>query len=137
MRFAGSPGAAGGLDGWTPGELRLLPASVDPAVAAILAACEDGAPWPQPTQRVEVVLLPKPKGGPGDRRPVCLLPVLCRIWAAARRADVDAWRGRWAAAGLHAGALELSWRLAFAVCEAAHAGQELAGLAYDFQKAFD
>ena len=25
VRFAGSPGAAGGLDGWTPGELRLLP----------------------------------------------------------------------------------------------------------------
>jgi hypothetical protein len=86
---------------------------------------------------VEVVLLPKPKGQPGDRRPVCLLPVLYRLWAAARRGAIDRWRADWAPVELRAGALELSWRLAAAVLAACEAGEPLAGIAFDFQKAFD
>ena len=44
IRRGGSPGAAGGLDGWAPGEWRLLPPEVDAAAAAVLRAVEGGAP---------------------------------------------------------------------------------------------
>ena len=119
------------------GESRLLPPEVDAAAAAVLREVEAGAPWPASVSRVEVVLLPKPKGQPGDRRPVCLLPALYRLWAAARRGAVDRWRAGWAPVDLCSGALELPWRLAAAVLVAEEAGEPLAGIAFDFQKAFD
>ena len=72
-------------------------------MAAVFSAVEQGAAWPAPLRETEVVLLPKPKGAPGDRRPVCLLPVGYRLWAAARRGPVDVWRAAWSAVGLSVG----------------------------------
>ena len=61
-------------------------------VAALLALVEDTGAWPQELCRGETILLPK--GGasdPLDRRPITLLPILYRIWAALRAAQFRAW----------------------------------------------
>ena len=60
--------------------------------AKLLEIVEDTGTCPQELSRGETVLLPK--GGtadPLDRRPITLLPVLYRIWAARRATQFRAW----------------------------------------------
>ena len=61
-------------------------------VAELLAEVEQQGAWPRDLCRGETVLLPK--GGtsdPLDRRPITLLPVLYRMWAALRATQFRAW----------------------------------------------
>ena len=94
-----------GLDAWTVAELRLLPDKILEWVAELFEAVEARGSWPQHLREPEGLLLPKPGGGGGgakavggagigalDRRPIWLLPILYRVWAAGRAQLLARWR---------------------------------------------
>eukprot|EP00974_Lingulodinium_polyedra_P059850 5768183-Lingulodinium_polyedra.AAC.1 len=62
----------------------------------VLDAVEDAGAWPD--LHPEGLLLPKPGGDGADpmqRRPIWLLPMLYRVWAAGRARDMADWIARW------------------------------------------
>ena len=63
-------------------EIRELPEVFFHKLAEFLGACESCGRWPEPLRVGVVALLP---------RPIALLPLVYRIWAAARRPEVRAW----------------------------------------------
>ena len=82
---ATAPHSAAGLDGWSVEALRHLPLPEWDALACILRAIEEGAPWPSGLNQTLVTLLPKGLGsGPLDQRPIVLLPLVYRLWAKVR-----------------------------------------------------
>ena len=87
------------LDGWTVAELRLLPDEVLELIASLFEAVEAQAGWP--TEFCAPVGLLLPKGGasepddPMDRRPILLLPMLYRAWAAGRAHLFARWTASW------------------------------------------
>lgn len=128
-----------GLDAWTVAELRLLPDELLEWVAELFEAVEARGAWPQHLREPEGLLLPKPGGGGDalDRRPIWLLPILYRVWAAGRAQLLARWRLSWAGAEVGYGAEELAWELALEL-EAAEALEEgIAGTALDWRKAYD
>ena len=76
------PRVAAGADGWRALELKELPEVFWDRLADFLGACEAVGRWPEPLRVGIVALLP---------RPIVLLPLVYRIWAAARRPEVRAW----------------------------------------------
>ena len=128
-----------GLDAWTVAELRLLPDALLGWIAELFEAVEARGAWPQHLREPEGLLLPKPDGGGEalDRRPIWLLPILYRLWAAGRAQLFARWRLAWAGDDVRAGAEELAWELALEL-EAAEALEEaIAGQALDWRKAYD
>ena len=94
---------AAGADGWRALELKELPEVFWDRLAEFLGACEAVGRWPEPGI---VALLP---------RPIVLLPLVYRIWAAARRPEVRAWVAGGGADGAEIpgrGADEAAWGLA-------------------------
>ena len=85
-------GKAGGLDGWAVGELRVLPVEAFRELAAVLTRVETEGTWPRGLSGAMVTLLPK-KGdhGPMAQRPISLLPMIYRLWAAARAGMLKEW----------------------------------------------
>ena len=88
---------AAGLDGWGVKELRTLPDEFLEWIAELLERVEETGAWPPELCRPEGLLLPKPgNGGPMDRRPIWLLPMIYRIWATGRAHLFARWRSQWA-----------------------------------------
>eukprot|EP00974_Lingulodinium_polyedra_P087513 8482373-Lingulodinium_polyedra.AAC.1 len=86
------------------------------------------------------MLLPKPGADPAealDRRPIWLLPVLYRIWAAGRAQDWSQWAAVWGGQPSPRGAAEPAWELAMELDTAEVAGQAVAGAVLDWRKVFD
>eukprot|EP00972_Heterocapsa_arctica_P102552 15113093-Heterocapsa_arctica.AAC.2 len=80
-----SPGKAEGLDGWIIPELRALPPEQWDELAYILRRCEYLCVWPAGAAGSIMAMLPKEVGDATTaQRPIGLLPVVYRIWAAAR-----------------------------------------------------
>ena len=71
---------APGLDGWAVAELLLLPTELLEWVAQLFEGVERLGCWPGTLCQPEGLLLPKAgDGGPMDRRPIWLLPMLYRV----------------------------------------------------------
>ena len=68
--------AAAGADGWRAAELRAFPKDFWHSLAEFLGVCEEVGKWPEPLRAGLAMLTP---------RPIALLPLVYRIWAAARR----------------------------------------------------
>jgi ribonuclease HI len=130
-----------GLDGWSVAELRLLPDELLAWCAELLETVERTGTWPEALRRPEGLLLPK--GGPADagdpmeRRPIWLLPMLYRLWAAGRAQLFAKWRSSWPGGDGGMGAEELAWQLALELEAAEAAGEDVCGAALDWRKAFD
>ena len=76
---------AGGLDFWSIQELRQLPEQAYQDLAQVLHQVEREGVWPAGLSGAVVALLPKKEDhGPMAQRPISLLPVIYRVWAAAR-----------------------------------------------------
>jgi len=83
---------APGADGWRPAELKQWPIGLFNLLVVFYEAIEGGQPWPAPLDVSLVALLAK--GGtedPEDRRPIVLLPIVYRLWAAVRAAGLRRW----------------------------------------------
>jgi hypothetical protein len=132
---------AAGLDGWTVAELRLLPDEVLELVALLFGAVEVQGSWPARLCAPEGLLLPEGgasnPGDPMDRRPIWLLPMFYRVWAAGRARLFAKWRASWPDGDGGFGAEELAWELALDLEAAEAAGEDICGAALDWRKAFD
>eukprot|EP00974_Lingulodinium_polyedra_P027090 2613719-Lingulodinium_polyedra.AAC.1 len=71
-----------------------------------------------------------------QRRPIWLLPMAYRVWAAGRARDMAGWIAAWGGGALR-GAEDLAWQLAVELEAAEAAGRFIAGAALDWRKAFD
>ena len=88
---------AGGLDGWGWREFKVLPASWFDGLARILSCVEDSDIWPDGLLDAYVAMIPKVDGDatPLVQRPLCVLPVVYRIWASARMGQLEDWFRSW------------------------------------------
>ena len=85
-----------GLDGWTSQHLALLPLVWWEAAAHMLEDIEQGADWLEQMCIASVPLTPKSASTkPLDQRPITVLPVLYRVWAAHRAQDLRGWQEAW------------------------------------------
>ena len=134
---------AQGLDAWAPDDLKALPREAYDDLAAVLTIVEAEGTWPEGLSGAIVALLPK-KGdhGPLAQRPISLLPMVYRLWAAARGAILKDWFVREGHAsawgqGKGKGADTAAW-MAAAQAELAAAGGYDAFAAYiDCEKCYD
>ena len=85
--------SAGSLDGWGWRELKALPVSWFDELARILTKVEDLGVWPDGLLDAYIAMIPKTDGDatPLGQRPLCVLPVVYRIWAAARMSQLEGW----------------------------------------------
>ena len=89
--------SAGGLDGWGWREFKVLPLSWFDELARILTKVEDLGVWPDGLLDAEITRIPKTDGDatPLGQTPLCVLPVVYRIWASARMGQLDGWFMSW------------------------------------------
>ena len=132
---AASQNKAPGADGWRYGELKDWSWDLFELYAAVLRLVEAVGRWPSCIQPNVVCMLPK--GGTRaaeDRRPIVLLSVLYRVWAAFRAADLGRWlrgngvlmQGEACGRDVQAGTLSLL------LAKARITGDHIAGLAMDW-----
>ena len=76
---------AASLDGWGWRELKALPLPWFDGLARILLVVEETGVWPEGLLDAYIAMIPKSGGdaAPLGQRPLCVLPVVCRIWASA------------------------------------------------------
>ena len=81
--------------GWF--ELKVLTVSWYDELARILAKVEDFCIWPDGLLDACIAMIPKTDGdaSPLGQRPLCVLPIVCRVWASAGMSQLDGWFGSW------------------------------------------
>ena len=86
---------AQGLDAWSPDDLKALPREAFDDLADVLTQVEAEGKWPEGLSGAIVALLPKKDDHwPLAQRPISLLPMVYRLWAAARVAILKEWFAR-------------------------------------------
>ena len=88
---------AGGLDGWGWREFKVLLVSWFDGLARILSCVEDFGVWSDGLLDAYIAMIPKVDGDatPLGQRPLSVLPVVYRIWAAARMGQLEGWFRSW------------------------------------------
>ena len=88
---------AGSLDGWGWRELKALPVSWFDELARILTKVEDFGVWLDGLLDAYITMIPETDGNatPLGQRPLSVLPVVYRIWAAARMGQLEGWLKSW------------------------------------------
>ena len=88
---------SGGLDGWTWNELKALPLSWYVCLAWVLRLVEDTGVWPDGLLDAYITMIPKTDGDstPLGQRPLCVLPVIYRLWASVRLGHIQHWFYSW------------------------------------------
>ncbi|MCP4242473.1 MAG: hypothetical protein GY772_18110, partial [bacterium] len=133
---------ASGPDQWAFAELRLLPALAYSHLAMFLDIVEQAGKWPAGLTGASVSMIPKP--GATDAtglRPIGLMPVVYRLWAASRQDYVRRWLrplehlvlGGRPGVGADLAALEAS----VLACEALASGEHAAAAFLDVSKAYE
>ena len=89
--------SSGSLDGWWWRELKALLVSWFDQLARILTKVEDLGVWPDGLLDAYIAMIPKTDGDatPLGQRPLTVLPVVYRIWAATRMSQLDDWFKSW------------------------------------------
>jgi hypothetical protein len=111
--------SAAGMDAWSVDELRALPMAYWDRPAALLRVVETTGRWPAALARGLLSLIPKGQGvaDPLKQRPVSVMSIVYRLWAATRLGEVIEWQEEWVHSGLHGfrpahGAEDVYWGLA-------------------------
>ena len=86
-----------GLDGWGWRELKALPVPWFDELARILTQVEEDGVWLEGLLDAYIAMIPKVDGNatPLGQRPLCVLPVVYRIWASARMVQLEGWFRSW------------------------------------------
>ena len=91
--------SASGLDGWEWRDLKAFPESwFDWLAVVLLSRVELDGVWPGGLLDADVTMIPKTDGDatlPFGQRPLCVLPVVYRIWASVRLRHLDGWLRSW------------------------------------------
>ena len=77
--------------------MKVLPLPWFDELARILSKVEDLGVWPDGLMDASSTMIPKTDGDstPLGQRPLCVLPVVYRIWASARMGQLDDWLKSW------------------------------------------
>ena len=86
---------AGSLDGWGWRELKSLPVPWFDGSARILAKVEEVGVWPEGLLDAYIAMIPEVGGDATPLSPLCVLPVVYRVWASARMVQLDSWFKSW------------------------------------------
>ena len=88
---------AAGLDGWAWNEIKALSLSWFVGLALVLRQIETTGQWPQGLLDAYIAMIPKAEGDstPLGQRPLCVLPVVYRLWASVRLAHLKEWFYSW------------------------------------------
>ena len=88
---------AGSLDGWGWREFKALPIVWFDCLASILTLVEDHGIWLDGLLNDYIATSPKADGDstPLGQRPLCLLPIGCRLWASVRLQHLQEWFESW------------------------------------------
>ena len=89
--------SAGGLDGWGWQELKGLSVPGFRGLARILTKVDEDGGWPEGSLDAYIAMIHKVGGDATSlgQRPLCVLPVVCRIWASARMVQLEEWFRSW------------------------------------------
>ena len=89
--------SASGLDGWGWRDLKAFPEAWFDWLAVVLSRVELDGVWPDGLLDAYVTMIPKSDGDstPLGQRPLCVLPVVYRIWASVRLRHLDGWLRSW------------------------------------------
>ena len=135
---------SGGLDGWTPHELAIIPAKAAQLLADLLNAIENGASWPLPLRQARAAFLAKGTDveDPLDYRVLSILSPIYRRWASLRLQHLKGWIQTWNLDEFYAGTgsngAEDAWYQTGLQHEAARLkGQDITGGTADIWKCFD
>ena len=134
---------AAGLDGWKPGEMKRLPKTILEYLVLFYDVVERTGKWPATLGWAAVTLIPKGEGAePLEQRPLSVMPVAYRVWAAARVTESMTWQELWIRQGQHGcrphhGTSDALYRIGLETELAYLNGEKLEGAALDFSKAFD
>ena len=84
---------AGSLHGWRWRDIEALPLSWFSWLAVVLSRVELDGVLPQSLLDAYIAVIPKVDGDatPIGQRPLCVLPVVSRLWASARLRHLEAW----------------------------------------------
>ena len=143
--FRKAPHNAGGLDGWLPEELHLLPDSYHRPIANLLNLIEDKRELPVGNDQGRLAYLekdPEDPYNPKAYRLLTILPVLYRRWASMRLGHIAPWTTAWGLdeifAGVGSSGAEDAW-MGFAVDleKWQTEGTPFCGGATDLVKCFD
>ena len=88
---------AGSLDGWEWRESKVLPVSWYDELPRILTKVEDFGIWPDGLLDAYIAMIPKTDGDSTllGQRPLCVLPIVYRVWASARIVQLEDWFWSW------------------------------------------
>ena len=77
--------------------MKVLPVSWYDELARILTFVEDFGIWPDGLLDACIAMIPKADGDatPLGQRPLCVLPVVYRVWASARMVQLEKWFMSW------------------------------------------
>ena len=134
---------ARGLDGLGPAEIKQLPDAILEYLRVFFDLIEMKRVWPRALTVAAVTLIPKGEGGaPLAQRPISVMPVVYRLWAATRARHSLPWQETWICEDQHGcrpqhGTSGVLLRVAAELEAAMLNGEAVAGLSLDFAKAFD
>ena len=88
---------AGSLDGWGWRELKALPVAWFDRLASLFTLVEEEGVWPDGLLDGYIAMIPKSDGDstPLGQRPLCVLPVVYRLWASVRLLHLESWLKSW------------------------------------------
>ena len=140
-----SLGTSLGAGSWSVQELRLLPDSLLLKLCEVFAAIEATGRWPEDLAVGLVTCLQKDVDKPlnaKNTRPITVMPLVYRLWAGTRMRQLIQWQEHWISSSTvsyrpELGCEDLWLAEAMKVEKALLAGEPLAGLSLDFEKAFD
>ena len=93
---------ATGLDGWAPRDFKRLPDEILELLCCFYDLIESVGEWPNDLTHAAVSLIPKNEGyDPMNMRPISVLPIAYRIWAAVRCKHCTLWQESWITQGQH------------------------------------
>ena len=141
MRMSSSSSC--GLDGWRVTELKALPIRCLERLAELLNAVERSGTWPQALAEGIISLINKGEGASALRlRPISVMSVVYRLWAATRGREVLLWQETWISEAQRGsrpahGTHDAWYGLAIQIEHALLEGTPLSGVALDYSKCFD
>ena len=134
---------AGGLDGWTPADLKQLPDQIMEMLLPLFDLIESSGVWPESLAWAGITLIPKGEGGaPLSLRPITVTPIVYRVWASVRMRHSNEWQESWIHRNQHGARAKHSTMNALAKIslyleKALLDGDPGFGIAVDLAKAFD
>ena len=123
--------------------MKVLPDSLLERLASLLNVIEQTGCWPDALAQGVISLISKGEGSePNKLRPISVMSVIYRLWAAARLKHIMLWQESWIDDCLHGfrpahSPADAWWPLALKIEHALLFGEDLSGIALDYSKCFD